>query len=416
MATNATPWPKMIRAVYSTFDTGQHANDHIARAVMDRIVSWLAAGKSLSPRLQSKLVDNINMRTRFRVEQPDTPIRLNKNQLDYARRTNPEWFGLGLSEEDFGAENQWNGADLSTAVPQNEAAFPLVFRTLSATIQHSFHALSAIFPQEALALAQRLVSEAAEKCGSGAISSLPLDPKVMEREGNEVNHEADMTCASHHLDFHEGQVSRLDRVAHELQVEHEPQVEHEAQVAHELQVEHDPQVLTEEHDGFAGQPRHDGFAGPTSSQGEDEEDRHGGRSKRRPTLTLWTKPDRAGRDHATGYFERDGRRFALRFTRFDHALQRIGKGDWHTFVCRDLAAAVLQVERARTGLAGNATMSGFYAPTDTWARKAPIFADRAILLDWENGEPTGALLVEGENFTTIELRRESPTRHKGVIA
>jgi hypothetical protein len=374
MANNATPWPKMIRAVYDSFDTGRHQGDAIARRVMDRIVSWLTAGLDLSPRLQAKLIDNINMRTSHQVVDPGVPVRLTRNQMTYAMKTNPEWFALGLDGEDEPAESVLKSDNHCAAFQQNTDAFQQVFSDLSASIQHSFNSLSTLFPQEAITLAQRLVSQAAENCGSGAKCSLAHEPKVMETEVNEVNHESGMTWASPVLAFHDQEVSDA--------ASHEPQAD-EA----ECHAQND----------------------------NDEGKRLEG--KRRPALTLWIKADARGDVHATGYFDRDDNKYALRFTRFDHALERIGATDkeWHGFANSTIGPDLLPGERSGTGIAANATFSGLYGNKDTWARKAPVFQNKAIALTWNGEEPEVAYLIEGEVVTEVTLRRETNNRFKGIV-
>lgn len=374
MANNATPWPKMIRAVYSSFDTGRHQNDVVARRVMDRIVSWLSAGYSLSPRLQVKLIDNINMRTSYQAVDPGMPVRLTRHQLTYAMKTNPEWFALGLANEDEPAGNVLKTNTNSAAFHQPADTFQQVFSDISASVQQLFSSFSALFPQEALTLAQQLVSKAAENCGSGATCSLTQNPKVMETEANEVNHECDMTLALPVLAFHDQEVADA--------ANHEPQAD-EAQC-------------------HAQNDNHEG-------QGLD--------GKRRPALTLWIKPDARGDVHATGYFDRDDSKYALRFTRFDHALERIGAADkeWHCFANSTIGPDLLPGERSGTGIAANATFSGLYGNKDTWARKAPLFQNKAIALTWNGEEPEAAYLIEGEVVTEMTLRRETNNRFKGIV-
>ncbi|MEG3162981.1 hypothetical protein U1701_00055 [Sphingomonas sp. PB2P19] len=374
MSKNATPWPKMIRAVYDSFDTGRHQGDAIARRVMDRIVSWLTKGLDLSPRLQAKLIDNINMRTSYQVVDPGEPVRLTRNQLGYAVKTSPEWFTLGLDGEDEPAENVLKTPLNSATFQHDPDTFQQVFSNLSAGIQHSFSSLSALFPHEALALAQRLVSQAAENCGTGATYSLPQDPKVMEREENEVNHERSMILASPVLAGHDQEVAEVPS--------HEPQADND--------------------------------------EGHTQVDNHrgqGNEGKRRPALTLWIKPDARGDVNATGFFDRGDDKFALRFTRFDHALERIGAADqdWHGFANKTIGPDLLPGERSATGIAANATFSGLYGAQDTWARKNPLFANKAVALTWNGDEPDHAYLIEGQTITEVTLRRETNNRYKGLI-
>lgn len=383
MAKNATPWPKMIRAVYDSFDTGRHQGDATARRVMDRIVSWLTAGLSLSPRLQERLVDNINMRTTFTVEAPTAPVRLTRHQLAYCRKTNPEWFDLGLAGQDEPAELPLKSADLSATIPLDGSAFQQVFSSLSASIQHSFSSFSALFPQQALALAQDLVSYAAQNCGSGTTSYSAENPKVMEREVKEVNHEPDMILASPALAFHDQEVA--DAALHEPQADEDQGAYRDGGGSHCL-------------------------------DGKAHRDDHVAKS-RRPALTLWVKADKRGDLHATGFFDRDDDKFALRFTRFDHALERIGAGDadWHSFANRQVGPTILLEERSATGIAANATFSGLYGRKDTWARKEPLFQNKAVALTWDGDVPTSAFLIEGKEITEVTLRRETNERFKGTM-
>lgn len=374
MSKNATPWPKMIRAVYDSFDTGRHQGDAIARRVMNRIVSWLTEGLDLSPRLQAKLIDNINMRTSFHAVDPGEPVRLTRNQLAYALKTNPEWFALGLNGEDEPAENVLKTRLDSASFQHDADTFQQVFSNLSAGIQHSFSSLSALFPHDALALARRLVSQAAENCGCGATYSLLQNPKVMESNENESNHEEPMIWASPVLVVHDQEVAEAPS--------HEPQADDD---------EGHTQVDNHRGEGNAG--------------------------KRRPALTLWIKPDARGDVNATGFFDRDGDKFALRFTPFDHALERIGATDqeWHGFANKTIGPDLLPGERSATGIAGSATLSGLYATKDTWARKNPLFANKAVALTWNGDEPDHAYLIEGQTVTGMALRRETDNRYKGLV-
>lgn len=153
-----------------------------------------------------------------------------------------------------------------------------------------------------------------------------------------------------------------------------------------------------------------------NAQAGNEGEGHGVRA-RRPALTIWVKPNRLGDLQATGYLDRNGTKHALKFTCFDHALERIGNTDaaWHGFVSNKVAPLFLPLERQSSGIAGKATMSGLYGQHDTYARKAPTIFNEAIALEWDGEVPTAAFLIEGHQISEVSLHLESNNRYKGII-
>ncbi|MBD8619766.1 hypothetical protein IFT67_12620 [Sphingomonas sp. CFBP 13728] len=368
MAKNATPWPKMIRAVYDSFESGRHQGDAIARRVMDRIVSWLAGGLELSPRLQAKLIDNINMRTSFSVVDPGCPVRLTRDQINYARKTNPEWFDLSLAGEEEPAETERKGADLYDAFPPQTDAITIPLRQFYDLITTPFHTLCDSFPTEALVLAQHLVAIAAGKCGSGTTDSVAETSKVMKREVNGTNHEG-MTLAS-------------PSICHDL-----PDIRHEV---------------------------HEDCAIPPMIEGEG----HGEKTAARPPcVTVWVKPDATGTLQASGYLDRDGSKYAMKFSGFDNTLERIGQQDpaFYGYMASQIAPVVLPEERTGTGIAARATTSALFGTKDTKGFKPPVRHDTAMLLTWDGNVPTQAFLIEGETTRPIDLKQEGADRFKGVL-
>ncbi|MBM6577097.1 hypothetical protein KCP91_12010 [Microvirga sp. SRT01] len=381
MANNATKWPKMIRAVYDSFGTGHHLNDHVARRVMDRIVSWLAAGKALSPRLKDSLIDNINMRTSFCVERPEGEIRLTRDQIQYARKTNPEWFGHDLAADDLPAEWERNGSGMDQSIPLQQPAIPLPFRDLSASITLSFRCLSATFPLEALALAQQLVSQAAQNIGSGATSSLTPDPKVMEWEQKQTNHEPDgaMTFAS--------QPMRLAGSPHDQGTEpqtHEPAALHARTATHE--------------DGHDVGGEEDGPVEIAVSWFQQDDNAPSAKLEVGKTVYSLTfkEPDIAERD-----------------------LRPISTQDWLDELDAKGGAALREAARKTRDLS-RYSMSPFYGARDTRALKAPVEGNAVAIAIWENGVPVAVNLLTGGQITNIPLKPFNSSnirapKHKGRV-
>lgn len=398
MSQNAAPWPKMIRAVYDSFNTGRHQGDAVARRVMDRTVSWLTAGLELSPRLQAKLIDNINMRTAYRVENPDEPIRLTRHQIAYAQRTNPEWFALGLEGEDEPAEILLKEGIVSAAIPQTPESFQQVFSSLSASIQHSFSSFSALFPQQALQLAQHLVSIAAVSGGSGATYSLTPAPKVMEWEGKKSNLDDEPMIRPE-----DGMrlASSQDMIA--ADAAHVP-----GAITPELNEQGAYRDVGGSHcqDGTAHRDHAQEAAPPVEV--EVAVSFFHNKADAPPSANLEVGPDK----------------FALVFSDADIAeeqLRSVCSPEWIDQFDRNGGEGIRLESRAAGASKTRFCMSPLYAGTDTFARKAPVESNAVAVLFWsDDAQPEQVTIIRGAEVTQVPLSKfygrhpRAPT-HKGVV-
>lgn len=397
MSQNATPWPKMIRAVYDSFGTGRHQGDATARRVMDRIVSWLTAGLELSPRLQARLIDNINMRTTYQAAEPGVPIRLTRNQIAYAAKTNPDWFDLGLDGEEEPAENLLKDGIVSAPFPHTPDSFQQVFSSLSAGIQHSFSSFSALFPQQAMALAQHLVSVAAVSGGSGAAYSLLPTPKVMEWEEKKSNLDDEpMTRPEDGVRL----ASSPDMIA--------------AYAAH-------VQPITSPESDERGADRDVGGSHCQSGTAHREH----GIEENGP---VW--------EVAVSFFHNDADRppsanleigsdkFALVFSDADVAEEQLAEvctPEWRASFANAGGNTIRSESRAAGRSKARYRMSPLYDARDTFARKAPVESNAVAVLFWnEDDQPAHVTIVRGDDMTDVVLskfhgRHPKAPSHKGVL-
>lgn len=378
---NAIKWPQMISAVYDSFGSGDHKGDQLTKRIMDRVVSWLIKGKTLSPKLQAALLENIKQRTAFVVVEPVEEIRLTREQIKYAKRKNPEWFGLDL-DEDLEVESAVNGSGMGTPFTPEQQTIPLPFHVLSTTIQHSFHYLSTTFPHQALELALELVEKARNQATFEAPLTPGYDPKDNERKEDEINHDGMNLATPGVHEFQDSSITPGD-VSDGL---HEPT----DSLIH---------------------PGHEEEKVSQSSSG----------AGRKPTLTLWTNKSYKNKSRASGYLEWGNDKFGVIFSGFDHALGRItnkdGASDWSRFVDTNYGQIARDAERIAEGLAQKSTTSGLFAQEDSLhGSKGPVIGDTLVLLDWIDQVPVKAYIINGDHtFLAIDLRVEG-NHYKGAVA
>lgn len=378
--TNAASWPRMIKAVYASFDTGRHQGDAVARRVMDRAVSWLVSGLELSPRLQARLIENINMRTAFKVCDPGYPIHLTRHQISYAKKTNPEWFDLGLAGQEEPAENVLKECNFSAGVAEMPESFQQLFSEFSASFQQLFSEFSARFQQTAESLVQNMEQNSLNSAVSGGAAGPLPSPKVMEWEEKKSN-----------LDD-----EPMTRPEDGVRLASSPEV-------HEQGADRD----------VGGSHCQDGTA----------HREHG------------SEPCQQSNEVVVSFFHNDATRppsanveigsdrFALVFSDADVAedqIAEISSKDW----CRDFAGAGGDLIRAQSRAAGSSKtryrLSPLYDARDTFARKAPVEGNAVAILFWNDDEqPEQVTIVRGTEVSEVALRKfhgrhaKAPS-HKGI--
>lgn len=136
-------------------------------------------------------------------------------------------------------------------------------------------------------------------------------------------------------------------------------------------------------------------------------------------ITIWVKENRNGRTRATGNLDIAGQKFCLNFMDFYSALESIpaadGTSSWRGFMAHDVANAVLPAEQVAEGVAACSTMSGLWAANDSHARKAPVFSNVAVVLEWEGARPVKAHLFNDEDHTIVDIKQQTPERFKGAV-
>ena len=369
--TYSPPWFKMIEAVYADLASRPHSpSDEKTQRVTDRAVSWLVAGKPLSPKLQKTLVDNINTRTKYQIQNPDQPIRLTKNQLRYFAKKRPEWFQLDDDlNDDFDIIEQFDQAnenyitDLKAIIAECEKGVKNEdLDTLRDHFSHTFHTL---FTPPSSSNRPMLDSRAPENA-------------LKEHERKEKNHEQEeLRLASPH-----------DQVQHSVS----PGGMFMSGTTHELS--HDTESPLTQDESFS------------SGHGSRRPDRGN-------NLTLWVKPDKRGTNRTSGYLEYLGERYALVFETYDEGLGKIPKGPWTDYVAQQLAPALLSKEAQAAAHAKWSTLSGLYPEQDSKGKGSPWVDNAMVTLQWSGGQPVKAILVNNQDQFEVTIEHKAGSRFGG---